>query len=174
MTTVGAVELAAVTADTAVMPEFHVIDANGLAKAYASADYAVVIDGRSHPLRVGGSAPQLEATWPAASYVLLTAWNPASMPRGNAENEAADRQLCARLDGAGLARRPASAQGPDGCWLEPGWLVADAEPAFIDALAREFGQAAVLAWARGEPVRLRMLVPRAHRPSELPCVDWVE
>ena len=59
-----------------------------------------------------------------------------------------------------------------GAWREPGWLLADLDAALGDALAREFGQAGVLAWRRGEPVRLRMLLGRPAQAEPADHTDW--
>ncbi|WP_052101180.1 DUF3293 domain-containing protein [Novilysobacter arseniciresistens] len=142
------------------MRTYRVVDASELADAYAAADYRVSLDGDALRLRVGGPAGDLEAYWPADRYVFLTAWNPASEPHSEAANTSADALLVAQLDADGIARQPAWAAAPDGGWREPGWLLADVDDHQADRLAREFGQAAVLCWARGEPVRLRMLVER--------------
>jgi hypothetical protein len=154
------------------MRELRIVDALELAAAYAQADYAVVMDGDALPVRVGQPACDLEAYRPARRYALITAWNPASAPHPDSANEAADAALVARLDAAGIDRQPAQGSSSDGQWREPGWLVFDVSEAGLDLLAREFGQAAVLAWTAGEPVRLRMQMPRPPRAESLACVDW--
>lgn len=159
------------------MRELQVVDASELATAYATARYAVRLDGDILPLRVGLPAGDLEAYWPAGRYAFITAWNPASEPHSDGANHTADALLVGQLDALGAKRQAAWAEGPDGEWREPGWLLADLDDATTDRLAREFGQAGVLAWRRGEPVRLRMLI---ERPSGTNCAgpsavftDWV-
>lgn len=162
------------------MRELQVVNAAELADAYAVAAYAVRLDGDVLPLRVGEPARDLEAYWPAQRYVFITAWNPASQPPSDSTNEAADVALVARIDALGAARQSAFAEDGDGHWREPGWLVADLDLATADKLAREFGQAAVLTWQRGAPVRLRMLLtPPVGAGSSLDAsagafTDWVE
>ncbi|GAA5072402.1 DUF3293 domain-containing protein [Lysobacter panacisoli] len=155
------------------MRELQIVDAVELATAYAAADYAVVLDGDPLPLRVGERAIDLEAYAPAARYAFITAWNPASQPRSDTANEAADALLVAQLDAAGVVRHPAWAQGPLGEWREPGWLVAGLDEASVLRLAMEFGQAGVLDWNAGEPVRLRMLMPRPHAANGATHTEWV-
>jgi hypothetical protein len=155
------------------MRELQIVDAAELATAYAAADYVVMLDGDTLPLRVGRPATDLEAYSPASGYAFLTAWNPASEPRSDAANQAADALLVAQLDAAGAVRHPAWAQGPDGQWREPGWLVAGLHENELYRLALEFGQAAVLAWRSGEPVRLRMLMPRPPCAQAAAYTDWV-
>lgn len=160
------------------MRELQVVDASELAAAYAAARYAVLLDGDTLPLRVGQLASDLEAYWPAERYTFITAWNPASEPHSDGANQTADALLVAQLDAAGAQRHPAWAEDPDGEWREPGWVLADLDSSVTDLLAREFGQAAVLDWRRGEPVRLRMLVerPRGNCMTGAAAVftDWVD
>lgn len=158
--------------DTGRMRELQVVNAAELAIAYAAADYAVALDGDALRLRVGRPARDLEAYWPASSYLFMTAWNPASEPHSDSANRAADERLVARLDAAGVPRQAAWAQDGAGAWREPGWLLADLDAALGDALAREFGQAGVLAWRRGEPVRLRMLLGRPAHAEPADHTDW--
>lgn len=158
------------------MHELQVVDAAELAAAYASAEYAVALDGDTLPLRVGEPASDLEAYWPAERYAFITAWNPASEPMSDAANQAADTRLVTQLEAAGAARHPAWAQDAHRGWREPGWLLADLDEHVIDVLAREFGQAGVLAWSRGEPVRLRMMLPCPGDATATATahVDWLE
>lgn len=162
------------------MRELQVVDASELASAYAVADYAVRLDGDALTLRVGEPAADLEAYWPAKRYVFITAWNPASQPHSDISNQQADACLVAQIDALGAPRQAAWAQDGSGDWCEPGWLVADIELTTADTLAREFGQAAVLAWQRGEPVRLRMLLQQpGDGGARAQCgtaayTDWVE
>lgn len=168
----GGFALAARDRDTAGMRELQVVNAAELAIAYAAADYAVALDGDALPLRVGRPARDLEAYWPAANYLFMTAWNPASEPHSDSANRAADERLVARLDAAGVQRHAAWAEDGAGEWREPGWLLADFDPALGDALAREFGQAGMLSWRRGEPVRLRMLLGRPQHAEPAEHTDW--
>jgi len=156
------------------MREFQLVDAAELATAYAVAQYAVVLDGEPLPLRVGEPAGDVEAYWPATRYAFITAWNPASQPRSDSPNETAEALLVGQLDEAGVQRQPAWARDDVQDWHEPGWLVADLPWDALDRLAMEFGQAAVLAWERGEPVRLRMLVHRPPGATAGAFTDWVE
>jgi len=162
------------------MRELQVVNATELANAYAVAQYAVGLDGDILPLRVGEPATDLEAYWPARRYAFITAWNPASQPPSDTTNQAADAQLVARIDALGAARQAAWAEDGGGQWRESGWLVANLDLPSIEKLARQFGQAAVLAWQRGEPVRLRMLLgrpadaPEAMDAAVVAFTDWVE
>lgn len=154
------------------MRELQIVNAAELARAYTAADYAVALDGDTLPLRVGRPARDLEAYWPAACYAFVSAWNPASEPHSDSVNQAADARLVARLQAAGVQRHAAWAQDAAGQWREPGWLLADLGDLAVNALARDFGQAGVLAWRRGEPVRLRMLFPMPADAEPAEHVEW--
>ena len=126
------------------MRELQIVDAAELASAYAAAEYVVVLDGDAFPLRVGEPALDLEAYAPASRYAFITAWNPASQPRSDTANEAADALLVAQLETLGATRHPAWAQDIAGRWREPGWLVADLDASTVLRLAEEFGQREIL------------------------------
>ncbi|MGH8080098.1 MAG: DUF3293 domain-containing protein, partial [Lysobacter sp.] len=114
------------------MRELQVVNAAELALAYAAADYAVALDGDALKLRVGRPALDLEAYWPAARYLFVSAWNPASQPHSDSANQAADERLVARLNAAGVQRQAAWAQDEAGEWREPGWLLADLDDAIAN------------------------------------------
>lgn len=156
------------------MHELQIVDAAELATAYAAAEYVVVLDGDTLPLRVGQPATDLEAYSPAPRYAFITAWNPASEPRSDTANKAADTLLVAELDAVGAVRHAAWAQGTGSEWREPGWLVAGLDESRLHRLAMEFGQAGVLAWRAGEPVRLHMLMPQPPRARPGAYTDWIE
>ncbi|AKC85549.1 DUF3293 domain-containing protein [Pseudoxanthomonas suwonensis] len=144
-----------------------------LLEAYLAAVYRVELDdGTTLPLHVGQPAPAaLERAMPATAWTLVTAWNPQSVPRSGAANDAADAMLRAELDALGLAKLRAGGGSDDGDWEERGWLVAGLDAAAADALARRYGQAGILHWAQGQPVRLRMYRPRPGGDAT-PHVDW--
>ena len=155
------------------MRELQIVDALELAAAYADAEYAVVLDGDALQLRVGERAADLEAYWPAQRYAFITAWNPASIPHSDLANEAANLALVTRLDALGVARQPAHASDHRSAWRESGWLLVNLDSRLLNLLAREFGQAGVLDWAFGEPVRLRMLLPMPPRAQGDGHIEWV-
>lgn len=156
------------------MREFQLVNAADLAAAYAEAHYCVLLDGETLPLRVGHRAADLEAYWPARRYLFITAWNPASEPHSDEANQTADALLVGQLDEAGVQRHAAWAEDPLGDWREPGWLVADLDLDHCLHLAQEFGQAGVLFWETGQPVRLLMTVSRPADAPASTCIDWVE
>ncbi|WP_189452925.1 DUF3293 domain-containing protein [Cognatilysobacter bugurensis] len=151
-----------------------IVDTLELARTYAAARYGATVQGQPIALHVGVPAVELERAWPSERYAFLTAWNPASQPQSRKANDRADEALRARLDEAGVARVGAWAEASDGGWYEPGWLAHGLSLETLDALAREFGQAGTLSWMHGEPVHLRMVVPRPASTAGLRWVDWVE
>ena len=151
----------------------QLLDAEALAAAYHAARYVADTPSGTFVVVVGELASVLEATIEADSFAFITAWNPASQPRGKDQNEAADARLVVELDALAIRRWPMQASAPDGRWGEPGWLLAGIDPAALDHLARTFGQAGTLFWRRGTPVRLRMVLPK---PPGARCdaTDWLE
>ena len=151
----------------------------GLLFAYLAADYRWQHDGHWHDLRVGLPAPGPELAYPdTVRFALLSAWDPQSVPRPEAANRRADQALNAALLASGRTFVPAFSSAPDRSWREPGWLVMDLGMDDLDALGRRFDQLGIVAWQRGEAVRLRMFAERPDRledPLErLAYVDWVE
>lgn len=154
-------------------PDAAAPDAAALLAAYLRARYRVALaPGRWLELHVGRPPPEPLARWqPRAPLTLVTAWNPRSQPRTEAENARADAALRADLAAAGWPVLPAENSDREGRWREPGWLVAGPSAAQADALARRYGQAGVLHAAPGQPVRLRMYLPRPAGPA-VDAVDW--
>lgn len=147
--------------------------------AYLAADYRWQYDGHWHDLRIGLPAPGPELAYEdAGRFGLLSAWNPQSIVRPEPVNRRADQALHDALLASGRVFVPAFSSAPDRSWREPSWLVLDLAMDDLDALGRRFGQLGMLTWHRGEPVRLRMLVPQPdglEDPLErLTFVDWVE
>ena len=72
-----------------------------------AAEYKWEIDGRWWPIRIGEHANELDAAFPdAARFGMITASNPGFLPRSEAENRIADRELQCALDQLGLRYRP--------------------------------------------------------------------
>ena len=146
-----------------------------LLRAYLAAEYRWQRDGDWHDITIGLPAPGLDLAYPQAqSFGLISAWNPLSVERSEAENRQADQVLCDVLDASGHPYLPAFSAARNRSWREPGWLVMDMDAAAYDALSRRFDQLGALWWRLGAPVRLRM---DARRPPELDdddrFVDWL-
>lgn len=143
--------------------------------AYLAADYRWETGGQWHRMQVGAPAPQVDLAFPEATrFGLVSAWNPFSVERPEAENRAADDALHFQLASSHLVYCPAFSSGWDRSWREPSWLVIGMPEQTFDALARRFGQLGTLWWRRGEPVRLRMSAPHPPGFPGHPHVDWVE
>ena len=145
-----------------------------LVEAYLDADYRWELDGKWHPLVIGSVADDLESTFPRArGFGLLSAWNPYSVERPDAENRADDEALNAALQESGLPYRAAFSSARNRTRREPSWNVMDMATERFDALAMRFRQLATVHGVAGEPVRLRVY----HAPIELPrgghLVDWL-
>jgi hypothetical protein len=148
-------------------------DPVALARAFARARYRAEPGGAPVEFGVGECAADIEARLPAPYYAFITAWNPDAESQPVGENAHSDDALVARLDALGMDYRRTWAQAPDGGHREAGWLVAGLDPGRADALGRDFGQAGILSWCAGSPVRLHMLMPRPPG-ADLPYVDWIE
>ena len=145
-----------------------------LAHAFATSRFGAELGGDPVPFRVGETAADIEARLPAQGYAFITAWNPEAEAQPIDENARDDDALVARLEAWGAQYRRTWAQDAQGGHREAGWLIAGIDAARADALGREFGQAGILAWNAGEPVRLHMLMPCPPGGADLPHVDWIE
>lgn len=118
-------------------------------EAYVRAVFVVALpDGGEAQLKLGRASQSLADIMAArgvATACFITAWNPRSEPRTEAENQADQTRLKARLESKGLTWLAAEGRDPDGGW--------DAEPSLVAlgltfdeacALGDEFGQNAVL------------------------------
>ncbi len=86
----------------------------------------------------------------SASACVITAWNPRSEIRSDAENEAAQGRLIADLEGAGLAHFPAFGADPGEEWKgEASLLVLGATRTAVEELARRHGQNCIV-WAEAD------------------------
>jgi hypothetical protein len=153
----------------------HSATTTTLLRAYLDADYRWEFDGNWQHLHIGELEPTVEAAFPLATrFGVLSAWNPHSVERTTAENQAADNALQFWLTSGGLTCRPAFASARDRTWREPSWLVAGLPVEAFDDLARRFGQLGALWWQRGERIRLRMYAPRPEDCGDHASVDWVK
>ena len=146
-----------------------------LVQEYHAADYRCEIDGSWLPLAIGEVATELEAAYPQSrTFGLITAWNPHSLERPEAENRAEDEVLAALLGASGLPYRPGFCSARNRSWREPSWTVMDMPLDEFDALARRFHQLATLHGVRGEPMRLRLYHAPLPETSGLDGLDWVD
>lgn len=145
-----------------------------LVQAYLDADYRWELDGEWHALSIGARASELESTFPnARAFGLLSAWNPHSVERPEAENRAEDERLNAALHATGLTYRAAFSSARNRSWREPSWIVLDMPVAAFDALALRHRQLATVHAVRGAPARLRVYHAAVPLPRGGEWVDWV-
>lgn len=115
------------------------------AEAYVRALYVVALpDGGEAVMRLGRSCAPLASVMAArgvATACFLTAWNPRSEPRPDAENQADQDRLKAQIERLGLTWLAAEGRDPDGGWAS--------EPSLV-ALGLTFEQACDLGDAYGQ------------------------
>ena len=112
-------------------------------EAYLATEYRITGE-RPLVLRIGQRNVQLAALYRAHSAdraAVLTAWNPYSEPRPDAQNRAAQSQLISELDRLGLHHEPGHGADPTGLWPpEDSRLVLGLDYAVATSLGIRFGQ----------------------------------
>jgi hypothetical protein len=115
-----------------------------LLEEYRRTDWSVETPAGTLHVRLDGQTPD-ESLRPSG---IITAYNPASMPRSDEENRAADLELMRHVRSLGVAFRRTEAHGSDPAWTEPGFLLlGDVRPLLVE-LGLVFGQNAVV-WVDG-------------------------
>jgi len=119
-----------------------------LQAAFEAADYAVVIRGRTHRIRIGHRHPLLDRRLRGLGcqqhWQLITACNPRSEPLTVAENAARQRRLDDDLAALGLSHLPARNSARNGGWFEPAYCLLDAPSATLLMLGQRYAQHAVV------------------------------
>lgn len=142
-----------------------------LLAAFLGAHYRVFLPHGE--LRLAPGRPFSAAIGDAgAPWALLTAFNPGARSQPEAANDAAQARLLARLHGARHPCWPGINSDADGGHVERSVLALGIGAAQADALARAFGQCALLAGTIGAPTRLRIL--RESWPEAVVDSDFVE
>jgi len=129
----------------------------GLRKAYLQTAYMVRAPQGVHALRIGALHPAFDAlvsSAGASTWAFITAWNPGSLPRSAEQNALAQAGLAEVVGGLGLVSWPAEGRADGGGWREESVCVLGLEAAGAVALARRFGQLAVVVGQVGEAARL--------------------
>ncbi|MFM7108168.1 MAG: DUF3293 domain-containing protein [Planctomycetaceae bacterium] len=140
-------------------------DRDRLEAAYEATAYRVwVAADRRIAIRVGDGSEAVDAILAAAgvdAWAFITAANPRSVRQSDAENAARMARLVARVRERGLGHLPGEGAGDDPDWpAEPSLFVPGLAEHDAAALAREFGQHAIVVGRRGEPARLLWVEPR--------------
>jgi hypothetical protein len=125
-----------------------------LIRAYEATDYRVLAPV-AFTMKVGRRSIELEGLYRrtgARTATVITAWNPRSEKRADAENEAAQAKLVADLEQAGLAHLPALGADPEEEWKgEVSLLVLGATRDTVEALGRKYGQNCIV-WVEADAV----------------------
>ena len=128
-----------------------------LIDAYENADY-VVFANPEIVLRIGEPSPRLDALLAAegaTAAAYLTAANPRSEPRTDAQNRSAGATLDELLASAGYPRYAGEARDPENeRAAEPSVLVIGIYRANAATLGRLFGQNAIVFVEKGRPPEL--------------------
>lgn len=143
-----------------------------LLAAYRTSRYSVHLQDGEVLLQVGTAPPPAlrHLLQPDHPWVLITACNPHSRPCSTRSNALRMRALARALAAVAPPRVfDAAGYAPDRGWVEPGLLVIGLDPDVTDALARRFGQNALLAGRGAAPARLRLY--RADWAAALGSVD---
>ena len=145
-----------------------------LMREYLDATYRATVDGRAAVLRIGASPPD----WLRhEDLVFITAWDPRSTPRGDAENRAALATLRAALEPHARVNDGFGADA--GCtWHEPSLLAVGLPLELADREAQRHHQNAIVVVPAGGPARLRVYRPDWRAAVEAASldtrfVDWV-
>ncbi|HWK89979.1 MAG TPA: DUF3293 domain-containing protein [Longimicrobium sp.] len=120
------------------MPGF-VPDAE-LLQAYRQAAWTVETTAGPLEVRLDGppADPQLRPSG------IVTAYNPASIPRTAAENAEADVELLKHVRSLGIPHRRTVARAAEGAWEEPGYLLLGEVRPLLVEMGLVFGQNAVV------------------------------
>jgi hypothetical protein len=126
--------------------------------AYRATSYFVDGPNGRFAVRVGRPPAQLDALLAAhgvETWMIITAFNPGSVPTPSIRNEARQRDLETVVAESGRPFFRGEGQGDDGAWApETSLLVLGVSSGEAVALARDFGQLAVVFGKRGGAARL--------------------
>jgi hypothetical protein len=143
-----------------------------LDQAYRETDYHVYLPAGEVILRVDQAAPRLD-DWLAQAglecWALLTAWNPGSQAQTDAKNRSRQEALRHLLKEQGRRIYPGINRAPANRWPpEPTFFAPSLKADDALALARRFGQNAVLWGERAHPPRLAWVFPIATDGASSP------
>ena len=135
-----------------------------LEAAYRATTYRVRAPAGAIDVRIGASAPALDAldalleAHGADTWIIITAANPASECLPAATNAARQAALQDELLAAGYPILPSDAIADAGDWpVESGFLVIGLNAAGAEPIARRWGQLAIVIGRRAEPASLHWI-----------------
>lgn len=133
---------------------------DALDRAYHATTYIVDAPGGPIALRIGELNEPLDAllrTLDAGPWAFITAWNPGSGVLSAAENDARNGTLKQEILRAGYDPLEGRGEADDGGWTaEASFFIVGISPADAAALARQFGQRAIVVGERGRAPALLM------------------
>ena len=156
---------ALVTKDTALLDlarrvPFRIVTPAQLALllAYENSDY-VVFEPRLvlHVGEPNAALDELLESHGERSAAFLTASNPGSKPRSEAENQAANRKLLESQRALSRTCLEGEGRAPDRGWAEPSFLVLGIALAEAESLGRSFGQNAIVFCEKGRAPELVLI-----------------
>ena len=144
-------------------------DVTKLDALYRATTYRVYVSGeRSIDLSIGERSAALDALLEerrAGPWAFMTAWNPGSEPLPEAENARRQADLLALLRHRGFESLAGSGVPAGADWeAEESVLVLDLERDDAIAIAREFGQVAIVCGVRGGAAELVYCNPAPLSP----------
>ncbi|NBB92049.1 MAG: DUF3293 domain-containing protein [Gammaproteobacteria bacterium] len=140
-----------------------------LREAFEQAEYHVRVAGKDWLVRAGGRHAGLDRALNGRRWAILTAHNPGGRRIDADVNRRREAALRDEIGQRGWSSFEAINRDPRGHWPdEPGLLVAGAPVDAVVALARDFGQAAILAAEKGAPARVEFLGNRPGSSSRAP------
>ncbi len=112
-------------------------------------------------LKIGQASTTLAdlyRTHDAIGAAVITAWNPYSQPRPDAENEVSHARLLSELDRLGFPHQPGHGADPTGQWPpEPSRLVVGVDLTTAALLGRQFKQNGIV-WADADATPILVLL----------------
>jgi len=136
-----------------------------LEAAFRATRYIVETPDGARIVGIGARHESIDALADGRAWCIITADNPGATRVGSAVNRRAWRALRDRLERRHPALMlPTRHVDPSGRWPdESGWLITFSRLQEIDALAAEFGQAAVVIGEPGQPSHLRFYATPPRR-----------
>ena len=132
--------------------------------------FCVFDEGREVCFTAGSRSQKLQALLErrrARRWGFLTAWNPAPRTLSREENDRRQRALIVDLRAKGYDFLPGVGRAADGSWAEDSLLVLDISRGAAIALARKFGQLAIVAGVRNGAAELISCRVARHREAHL-------